>query len=256
MTGTTIKSAKAAENVAQHIEGLIVEGALRPYDPLLPERELAKRLNVSRPTLRDGLKVLQDRGLLQQSAGKGLCVAPLGAGVIGDPLLELLGRRAELADDYLEFRDIVECQAAALAAERANEVDLRRISACVERIDQAFDAADPFEEAEADAELHQLIYEASHNLVLLQIMRALSGSLRHDVIQNRGRMFTLPDTRERLRRQHHAIATAILARDPAAAHAAAHLHLSYVRDSLRRLRYSEEKLAVSNRRDTGGGLTG
>lgn len=256
MPGTTIKSTKAAENVARHIETLIIEGTLRPSDPLLPERELAKRLNVSRPTLRDGLKTLQDKGLLRQDGSKGLRVAALGAGAITDPLLELLAGREELADDYLEFRDIVECQAAALAAERANEVDLRRIRTSLERIDRAFATADPDEEADADAELHQLIYEASHNLVLLQIMRALSGGLRRDVIQNRGRMFTLPRTRERLHKQHHAIAAAIIAGERIAAHDAAHQHLGYVRESLHHLRDSEAKLAVSNRRDTGGGLTG
>ncbi|MDP0926406.1 FCD domain-containing protein [Paracoccus onubensis] len=256
MSGTTIKSTKAAESVARHIETLIIEGTLRPGEALLPERELAKRLNVSRPTLRDGLKALQDRGLLRQEGNRGLRVAALGAGAITDPLLELLAGREELADDYLEFRDIVECQAAALAAERANEVDLRRIRACLDRIDRAFATAEPDEEAEADAELHQLIYEASHNLVLLQIMRALSGGLRRDVIQNRGRMFTLPHTRDRLREQHHAIASAIIAGKQDAAHDAAHQHLGYVRESLHRLRDSEAKLAVSNRRDTGGGLTG
>lgn len=52
------------EGVARHIEGLILEGTLRPGEPLLAERELAQRLGVSRPTLRDGLKLLEERGLL------------------------------------------------------------------------------------------------------------------------------------------------------------------------------------------------
>lgn len=256
MSGSTIKSARAAESVAQHVEALIVEGALRPGEALSPERELAKRLNVSRPTLRDGLKMLIVKGLLRQEGTRGLRVAPLGAEAISDPLLALLEGREEVADDYLEFRDIVECQAAALAAERATEIDLRRLHACLERIDRAYDAADPEEEAEADSELHLLIYEASHNLVLLQIMRALSGNLRRDVIQNRGRLFTLPDMRSRLREQHHAIVAAIIEGDGTGARDAAHRHLGYVRESLRRLRDEKAKLAVSNRRETGGGLTG
>lgn len=254
MSGSAIKSEKAAESVARHIEALILEGALRPGEPLLPERELAKRLDVSRPTLRDGLKALQEKGLLQAADGRGLCVSHLGAAAISDPLLTLLSERAELADDYLEFRDIVECQAAALAAKRANDIDLRRIHACLERIDRAHAAADPGHEAEADTELHLLIYEASHNLVLLQVMRALSGNLRRDVVHNRGQLFTLPGTREQLREQHRAIAQAIIARDSGAAHEAAHGHLAYIRRRLREIRESEAKLDVSRRRDAGGGL--
>lgn len=255
MSGTAIKPEKAAESVARHLEALILEGTLRPDEPLLPERELARRLNVSRPTLRDGLKMLQDKGLLQTGDGKGLRVAQLGAAAISDPLLMLLSGRAELADDYLEFRDIVECQAAALAAKRANEVDLRRIETCLERIEQAHAAGDPDREAEADTELHLLIYEASHNLVLLQIMRALSGNLRRDVIHNRGRLFSVPGTRDRLRDQHHAIARAIIERNAEAARDAAHRHLEYIHRTLREIRQSEATLDVSRRRDAGGGLT-
>lgn len=249
-----IKSEKAAEAVARHIEALILEGTLRPDEGLLPERDLAERLEVSRPTLRDGLKMLQDKGLLVSGAGRGLRVARLGAVAISDPLLALLADRAELADDYLEFRDIVESQAAALAALRANEVDLRRIGDCLSRIEAAHAAGDPAIEAEADAELHLLIYEASHNLVLLQIMRALEGNLRNDVIQNRGRMFTFSVTRDELRDQHRAIAQAIMARDADAARAAAHRHLTYIRNTLQALRAAEAKLDVSRRRDEGGGL--
>lgn len=59
MTTETVKPAKAAEAVARHIEGLILEGSLRPGERLPAERELAERLAVSRPTLREGLRALQ-----------------------------------------------------------------------------------------------------------------------------------------------------------------------------------------------------
>ena len=78
MTELTIRPQRAAEAVARHIETLILEGSLTPDEALLPERDLALRLNVSRPTLRDGLKLLQDRGLLVGERGRGLRVAALG----------------------------------------------------------------------------------------------------------------------------------------------------------------------------------
>ena len=171
-----IKGASAAEVTARHIEDLILEGSLRPGEPLLPEREMAVRLNVSRPTLRQGIKMLEDKGLLVAEAG-GRVVAPLATSMT-DPLIELLATRTEVVDDYLELRATLERMAAALAASRGNEVDRATIRSCMDRIDRAHAKADPHDEADADVDLHLAIYEASHNVVLLQMMRALSGMLR------------------------------------------------------------------------------
>ncbi|MBV0890945.1 FCD domain-containing protein [Paracoccus sp. Z118] len=245
-----------AETVALHIETLILEGSLRPGEPLLPERELAERLNVSRPTLRTALKALERRGLLTGREGRGLEVSRLGAAAITDPLLRLLAERGEAADDYLEFREIIEGASAAMAASRANAVDLERLRACAARIEQAYAAADPAEEAEADTELHLAIHEASHNLVLLHIMQALSPMLRTDVLQNRQRLFTIPDVREVFRDQHLAIVRAILDRREGDAKAAAEAHLSYVRRTTREIRKAEARLDLSRRRLESGGLGG
>lgn len=246
------RSPRAAETAAGHIERLILEGALIPGERLAPERDLALRLGVSRPTLRDALKSLSDRGLLTRRARR-VEVADLGQGV-RDPLIAMLSRHGELAEDYLEFREIVESAAAGLAALRATPIDRQRLADCAAAIRRAHDAGDPAAEAEADADLHLAVHEASHNLVLLQIMRAMSGSLRSDVLQNRQRLFTIPRTRDILRDQHLAIADAIAARDAGAARDAAQDHLRYIAEALREIREAEDKLDLSRRRRQGGGL--
>jgi GntR family transcriptional repressor for pyruvate dehydrogenase complex len=254
MEMTTIKTARAADLVADHIEALILEGTLRPGESLLPERELADRLAVSRPTLRDGLKKLEQRGLLTSSHGRGLKVAQLGTESISDPLLSMLARHSEAAEDYLEFRDAIETSAAALAAQRANEVDLSAIRNCLDRIDRAHARNEPKEEAEADTQLHMAIYEASHNLVILQVMRALSQNLRSDVFHNRTRLFSMPHVRDLLRNQHEDIGNAIISHDAEAARDAAHRHLSYLQAATREIRDAEANLGVSLRRLERGGL--
>lgn len=254
MTEFSIRPERAAEAVARHIETLILEGSLAPDEGLLPERDLAARLNVSRPTLRDGLRLLQDRGLLVGEKGRGTRVAALGQAAITDPLLALLAQRPEIEDDYLDFRDVVESHAAGLAAARATSLDRDRIAAALDRIEAAHAAACPEAEAEADAALHQTIHEASHNLVLLQIMRALAGSLRSNVAANRARMFTLPQVRDTLRDQHRAIAAAILAGDGDAARKAAHAHLAYLRQATRDIAGAQAQLETARRRQSGGGL--
>lgn len=238
----------------QHIESLILEGSLRHGTPLLPERELAECLNVSRPTLRDALKTLEQKGLLTSRPGKGMRVAHLGAATISDPLIAMLTEHSAVSDDYLEFRAIVESSAAAFAAERASEIDLEQIRQCLVRIEQAHIAGEPQEEAAADTELHMTIYEASHNLVLLQIMQALSGNLMKHVFHNRQKIFSMPETRDVLRRQHIAIAEAIIGRRPEEARAAAHEHICYLRKAISDIQQDEAKNSLALRRRQGGGI--
>lgn len=245
---------RAAEVVERHLEKLILEGALRPGDRLAAEREIAAELKVSRPSVRDGLKLLQDKGLVAAQPGGGTVVAPLG-GEITDPLVALLVSGEAVIDNYLEFRTLIEGAAARMAAERANRVDLEMLDACIARINRAHAGGDTAEEAEADLDLHIAIYEATHNLVLLHVMRALSSLLRSDVFQNRARLYARPKTRDLLLGQHRAIHAAIAAGDGDAAAAAAQAHLTYIRQAVQEIQAADEQLEVSLRRFDGGNVS-
>lgn len=252
---TEIKGASAAEQVARHVEDLIREGSLRPGAQLLAERELAARLKVSRPTLRQGIKLLEAKGLLASETGGATVVAPLGTSIT-DPLVALLTEQPlETIDDYLEFRATMERMAASLAAVRANDIDRAALTACMDRMDRAHGPADAGAEAAADVDLHVTIYESSHNLVLLQIMRSLAGMLRTGVFYNRDKLYSRPEVRDVLRDQHRAIFEAIIARDPARAGDASEAHMLYIRDALRAIHASEARLEISLRRIDGGNLT-
>lgn len=254
MGGEVSKGARAAASTALHIEDLILEGALRPGDPLLAEREMALRLNVSRPTLREGLRMLEDRGLIVTGPGGSRQVARL-AGSITDPLIDLMASRGEIVGDYLELRGALEAMAAGLAATRATDLDRKIIADCFQRIERAHEGGDADAEAEADADLHVALYEASHNVVLLQIMRALSGMLRKGVFHNRAALYGRPEIREVLLAQHRAIHDAVMARDPAAASRAAEDHMGYTRRALREIAAAEARLETSLRRIEGGSIT-
>ena len=239
-----------AAAVARRIEDLIREGALRPGDKLPAERDVAERLAVSRPTLREGIRSLEEKGLLIGEPGGATRIAPLGTSIT-DPLAALLAARAETTDDYMEFRDIMEGAAAALAAERATEVDLAAIGACMARIDRAHGLQDPTDEAEADADFHVAIYEATHNIVLLHVMRALCGMLRAGVFYNRAKLYARPEVRGLLREQHRAIHDAIIVRDVAAARRASEGHIDFTHGALKEIRNAEARLEVSLRRMAG-----
>lgn len=249
-----IKGASAAEATARHMEDLILEGSLRPGDPLLPEREMALQLNVSRPTLRRGIKMLEDRGLIVSDPDGGRRVAPLATSIT-DPLVELMSDRGEVVEDYLELRATLESMAARLAAVRANDVDRATLTRCMERIDLAHEEAEARNEADADVDLHLAVYEASHNVVLLHIMRALSGMLRKGVFHNREKLYARSEVRDVLRDQHRAIYDAVMARDPAAAGKAAEDHMLYTRRVMSEIAAAEARLEISLRRIQGGHLS-
>ena len=129
MSDPSIKPERAADSVARHLETLILEGSLRPGEALLPERDLALALEVSRPTLREALKMLADRGLLEPVRGRGIRVASLGREAIADPLMALLEARPDVAA-------IVRAKKAEMARLDARAQALRKLIAERERAGQ------------------------------------------------------------------------------------------------------------------------
>lgn len=225
---------------------MIVEGVLRPGEKLIAERELAAKLGVSRPSLRDGLAQLEAKGLLV--VGKsGTTVAPYLA-KLADPLAEMFRDNERVAADYFEFRAVVEADATASAARRATETDRQAIRQCLEDMRRAHESAEPAGEAEADVRLHVAIYEAAHNVVVLHVMRALADLLRQGVFFNRESFYRRPGVREALLEQHLAIGSAVLAGDPAKAEAAAAAHIAFVRATHDEIRGDEMRQAAALRR--------
>ena len=121
MNTQTIRPAKLADAIAEHIQQMILEGSLRPGERLLSERELSTKLDVSRPSLREALDKLIGLGLLTTNAQGVAYVSDSVGRSLRDPLV-LLMDTPEARIDCLELRSVVEAAAASLAAERASEV--------------------------------------------------------------------------------------------------------------------------------------
>lgn len=246
---------KLALATAARLELMILEGALRPGEKLLAERELAQRLEVSRPTLREALDQLEAKGLVTTGRGGATFVAPLLGERFTSALANVMRSRPETAFDYLEFRLLVEGPAAAMAALRGTEPDRQAMSAAFAAMQAAHGDDDPSEEATADADFHLAIYEACHNAVMLHIMRALSEMLRGEMFYNRAKLYQRHGVRQLLLEQHRAIHDAVIASDPVAARAAAEAHLSFTRDALAEITKADARLEASLRRIAGNGIT-
>ena len=243
-----IQSEKLAHAVIRQIELLILRGVLRPGDRLPGERDLAERLGVSRPSLREALGDLQSRGLLTARAGAGVYVADVLGSAFSEALVQLFAAHDEAVDDYIAFRRDMEGLAAERAARHGTDTDLKVIATIFAKMEAAHAKRDPAAEAGLDADFHLAIIEASHNVIMLHMMRSMYQLLREGVFYNRQVMFRQRTTRGALLGQHRAINDALQARDGAAARAAVEAHLDYVGAALAAERKAAKNKAVAEKR--------
>ena len=239
---------KLSAAVTRQIEKLILRGILRPGERLPAERELAERLGVSRPSLREAVAELQDKGLLTTRAGAGIYVADVLGNAFSDALIRLFAEHDEAVFDYIAFRRDLEGLAAERAARLASDTDLQVIQTIYTKMEAAHAKANPDTEAALDAEFHMAIIEASHNVVMLHMMRSMFQLLREGVFYNRRIMFNQRTTRGALLDQHRAINTALQARDPEGARAAVTTHLDYVERALSDQQKSDRNEAIARQR--------
>lgn len=243
-----VQQEKLSHGVVRQIEQLILRGLLRPGERLPPERELAERMGVSRPSLREAIAELQERGLLVSRAGAGVFVAEMLGSAFSEALTKLFATHEEAVFDYVSFRRDLEGMSAERAARYGSETDLKVIDAVFNKMVAAHAKRNPADEAELDAEFHLAIIEASHNIIMLHMMRAMFDLLRAGVFYNRQQMFRQRSTREQLLEQHRAINVAIQARDADAARRAAEAHMTYVETTLSDLRKADRHEEVARLR--------
>lgn len=224
-----IEAEKLSHSVVQQIELLILRGILRPGERLPAERELAERMGVSRPSLREAVAELQDLGLLVSRPNSGVFVADVLGSAFSPSLINLFARHEEAVFDYLAFRRDMEGLAAERAAVHGSDIDLQLIATIFAKMEAAHHKRDPSDEADLDATFHMAIVEASHNVIMLHMMRSMFDLLRQGVFYNRQVMFKNRLTREMLLDQHRAINSSIQKRDPDAARSAVEAHLDYVK---------------------------
>lgn len=248
MVYKSVRQPKISDVILQQIEEMILEGTLSPGQRLPPERELATRFGVSRPSLREAVQKLVARGLLTSRQGGGTYVADqLGSG-FSDPLMALFERHPEAQYDLLEFRYALEGVSAYYAALRSTPADKQKIRSCYEDLQRCHDLRQFEQEVRADVEFHLSIAAAAHNTVLLHMMRALFSLLSHHIGGNLTRIYPKADYRRTIHKQHGLLLQAIEAGDALAARKAVQDHLAYVEDALQEQGRENTRIERSLRR--------
>ncbi|MCB1858173.1 MAG: FCD domain-containing protein [Gammaproteobacteria bacterium] len=226
---------RISDQIAESLMAKIAEGELKPGERLPAERALASRLGVSRPSLREAIQKLNSKGLLETRRGGGTYIREGIEPSFVDPLLAILKELPESRFDVLEIRHALEGSAAYYAALRSSESDKANIRRKFETMIGKHGIGDPMDEARADAEFHLSIVEASHNLVLLHVMRGLFTLLMSSISHNLEKLYTLPRVFQPLSNQHRRLMEAVLEGDPERARQAAQAHLTFVEESLQQI---------------------
>ncbi len=243
---------KTADAAVDQIEDLILKGVLQSGDRLPAERVLADMMHVSRPVLRDALKTLEDRDLIEARQGGGTFVCDLIGPIFSEAIIQLIARHPSAVSDYFDFRRGIEGQASAMAAVRAAPSDIERLQDIIAQMDKAHGEQDLGYESRLDVEFHHAVGEAAHNVVMLHTLRSCYRLLETGVFYNRGRLYDHPSARINVLDQHKTIFQAVKAGDPNQARQAAEEHIDYVRATLAATEQldAREKLADLRRSKT------
>jgi GntR family transcriptional repressor for pyruvate dehydrogenase complex len=210
------------DRVVRTIESKILDGRL-PQGTRIPcESELTRDLGVSRPVVREAVRILVGRGLLETRQGVGTKVRAVTHAEVLKPLtlfLRTCGQEVNVAHLHA-VRLILEVEAAAMAAEEATDADIARLAQIYCEMESA--AGDPQQFIHTDFEFHRCVGESTHNalmVVLLDSVQRLTSEVRAVVNWQLGSFeHTLTD--------HRRILEGIKSRDQDAARLATHDHLS------------------------------
>lgn len=215
------KNGSTAEEIVVRLRDMIHRGELNAGDRLPPERDLAKLLGVSRPTLRAGIRSLTTVGILQARQGAGTFVAERGESPTLDssPLKMLSALHGFTSDEMFEARLALEMSITGLAAERATS---EQMTLMAEEIAGMYASlGSPAQYLLHDMKFHQTIAAASGNRILTSLMNMVAATLFDARSKTVHRAVDLKESAE----QHHNIYRALREHDPEGARQAMRDHL-------------------------------
>src|SRR5260221_3269244 len=218
-----VKTSRLYEQIVQQVEDSILKGQLKPGDQLPAERDLAQRFGVSRTAVREAVKTLREKGLVEAYSGRGTFVTNGTSQAIRQSLdLMIRINQQEGSANLAELRLVLEPDIASLAAPRIEEQLLSTMREAVAVMDR--NLHDPDAYVEADLDFHLALAEAVGNPLILSLLDSIVGLLR----EQRSRIFDVQGGPERGQFHHKRILAAVEQRDAEAAREAMRAHLRQV----------------------------
>ncbi len=220
-----VQTERLYERIVEQIEARILSGVLNVGDRLPPERELAEQFAVSRTAIREAVKILREKGLIEIRPGKGTFVTN-GTSTGMKQSLDRLVKYGSTdgSANLVEVREILEPEITALAASRMTDEFISSMREAVEAMESAYDDPDLY--IEADLDFHLALAEATQNPIIPALMDTIIDLLR----EQRKRIALADGGLQRGQVHHKEILDAVIRRDPAAARRAMRDHLQQVRE--------------------------
>ena len=220
-----IKTGRIYENIAEQIELQILSGNLSPGDKFPSERELGEQFKVSRTAVREAMKTLRQRGLVEIHPGRGTFVIDSTSQAMRHSLgLVIKLEHLEGTQNLVQVREILEPEIAALAAKHATPKNILAMSEAIAAMDNAGDDMDDF--IEGDLDFHLALAEGTQNDFILVLIDALVEVLR----ELRRLTSQTPGGLERAQYHHKRILEAVEHRDANKARECMHNHMQQVHD--------------------------
>jgi GntR family transcriptional regulator, transcriptional repressor for pyruvate dehydrogenase complex len=221
-----IKKTRVAEEIADRIRVLILDGTLPSGRPLPGERLLATRFGVSRGSVRDAFRLLETIGLLETRHGQGTFPRELDVGRLVAPLASILTYRSDLREELLDVRRMFEPAVARVAAARASDEDLTDLQRILDT--QRRKLAAGGSAIVEDTAFHAVLARATGNRVVMRIMETLNNLL----IESRKLTLRQKGRPERSIQGHEAVVAALRRRDGDAAAEAMLEHIEQIANLL------------------------
>lgn len=205
------------DRVLSFLREELMSGRLKTGDRLLPERDLASALGVSRPVIREALTALSTLGAVETRRGYGTVVREPNFTALADYFSLVLAQQAGAVDDVMQARIAIERQAIRLACTRALAPDLERLAQALQAIKDTID--DPARGGAADFHFHSMIVEAAHSPALSSVYAAVAKLLQESHLERRQVIASVPQVDAYLIDHHEAVLEAIRRRNPGEADA-------------------------------------
>jgi len=215
-----VENRRLYRQIADQIAALIEGGEYGARQRLPPERDLAKQLGVSRPSVREALIALEVEGYVEVRVGSGVYVLDRRAGAVPEPLPADSG-----PFELIRARSLVEAECAALAAKAATKAQIRAMEEALDQMEE--ESRQGTMPLAADRLFHLRIAEASGNSALALVVKTLWDQRTGPLFLRLEHHFDTPSLWNVAIREHREIVAAIARRDAAAARAAMRRHMNH-----------------------------
>jgi len=204
---TPVKNKKIYQLIVEQIQNMIFDGELKGGDKLPSERVLAEQFEASRASIREAIRSLEILGIVESRQGEGNFIKQGTTNQWLEPISVMFKLNNGTFNEILEMRQILETEAARLAANRINDEEKKEL---IEIMHQIRNAPQKSIKADMDRSFHQLIAEASKNMLISTVMSAITAILRNFIEEARDSINIWTQDPELLIEQHQRICDAIV----------------------------------------------